>query len=124
VSFPGPDQVVQTSLAAGGRFADDAKPTLAALRTAPARVVAPRVVEGCPLNLECELERIIDGFGPSSLIVGRVVAASAAPESLRGADVDDSDLVHRRGLLAFLAPARFAVVRDSLAFPYPIDFLV
>jgi flavin reductase (DIM6/NTAB) family NADH-FMN oxidoreductase RutF len=122
VSFPRPDQIVQASLTAGGRFEDDAKPALAAVRTAPARVVAPRVVEGCSLYLECDLEQIVDGFGSSSLIVGRVVAASAAPEALRGADVDDADLVHRLGLLAYLAPRRFAVVRDSLAFPYPVDF--
>jgi hypothetical protein len=32
------------------------------------------------------------------LIVGRVVAAPAARETLRGADVDDADVVHRLGL--------------------------
>jgi flavin reductase (DIM6/NTAB) family NADH-FMN oxidoreductase RutF len=90
--------------------------------TAPACVVDVPVVDGCALYLECELERIVDGFGPDSLIVGRIVSASAAREARRGAQVDDADLVHRLGLLAYLAPGRFAVVRDSLAFPYPIDF--
>ena len=119
VSFPRPEQILESSLAAGGRFEGDVKPTLAAVPTIPARVVDGRLVEGCSLYLECELERIVDGFGPNSLIVGRVVAASAAREALRGAEVDDADLVHRLGLLAYLAPGRFAVVRDSLAFPYP-----
>ena len=64
----------------------------------------------------------MDGFGPNSLVVGRVVAASAAPDALRGHEVDDADLVHRLGLLAYIAPGRFAVVRDSLSFPYPFDF--
>ena len=80
------------------------------------------VVGGCAVYLECELDRIVDGFGPNSLIVGRVVAASAAREALRGAETDDAELIYRLGLLAYLAPGRLAVVRDSQAFPYPIDF--
>ncbi len=122
VSFPRPEQIVEASFAAGGRFAGGEKPALAAVPTAPARVVDVPVVDGCVLTLECELERIVDGFGPNSLIVGRVVAATAAREALRGAEVDDADLLHRLGLLAYLAPGRFAIVRDSHAFPYPIDF--
>ena len=122
VSFPRPDQIVTTSLAAGGRFRADLKPTLAALPTVPARVVEGRLLDGCSLALECELDRIVDGFGPNSLVVGRVVAASAARDAIRGAEVDDADLVHRLGLLAFLAPGRFAVVRESLSFPFPFDY--
>jgi flavin reductase (DIM6/NTAB) family NADH-FMN oxidoreductase RutF len=122
VSFPRPEQILESSFAAGGRIAGDEKPTLAAVPTAPARVVDVPVVAGCALYLECERERIVDGFGPNSLIVGRVVAASVAREALRDPDVDDADLVHRLGLLAYLAPGRFADIRDSRAFPYPIDF--
>ena len=122
VSFPRPEQVLESSLAAGGRYEGDLKPALAAVATAPARVVDGRVVEGCPLHLECELERIVDGLGSASLIVGRVVAAFAVREALRGAEVDDADLVHRLGLLAYLSPGRFATVRESLSFPYLDDF--
>ena len=122
VSFPRPEQIVESSLAAGGRFEGGVKPTLAAVPSVPARAVDGRLVEGCSLYLECDLERIVDGFGPNSLIVGRVAAASAARDALRGSEVDDADLVHRLGLLAYLAPGRFAVVRDSLSFPYPADF--
>ena len=122
VSFPRPEQVITSSLAAGGRFEGGAKPSLAALSTLPARVVDGRVLEGCSLALECELDRIVDGLGQSSLVVGRVVAASASRDAIRGAEVDDADLVHRQGLLAYLAPGRFAVVRDSRSFPFPHDF--
>ena len=122
VSFPRPEQVVQASLAAGGRVEGDAKPSLAAVPTLPARVVQPPLVDGCALYLECRLDRLVDGLGPNSLVVGRVVSASAPREALRGPEVDDADLVHQLGLLVYLAPGRFAAVRDSLAFPYPLDF--
>lgn len=122
VSFPRPEQVVQSSLAAGGRLETGGKPSLAAVATMPARLVDGRLVAGCAFYLECELDRLVDGFGANSLVVGRIVAAAAASDALRGVDVDDADLVHRLGLLAYLAPGRFAVVRDSLAFPYTVDF--
>ena len=122
ISFPGPDQIMDVSFAAGGRSEGDDKPTLRAVPTIVARVVDGRVLEGCRLCLECELEQIIDGFGTASLIVGRVVAAYAPPEALRGAEVDDADLLHRVGLLAYLSPGRFATVRETLSFPYPFDF--
>ncbi len=122
VSFPGPAQVVEVSLAAGGRFEDDVKPSLAAVPSVAARAVDGQLVAGCAFYLECELDRIVDGFGPNSLIVGRVVAASAARAALRGPEVDDADLVHGLGLLAYLAPGRYAVVRESRSFPYPADF--
>jgi flavin reductase (DIM6/NTAB) family NADH-FMN oxidoreductase RutF len=122
VSFPRAEQILQSSLAGGGRLETGVKPSLAVIPTIPARVVDGRLVAGCTFYLECELERLVDGFGPNSLVVGRIVAAAAAPDALRGADVDDADLVHRLGLLAYLAPGRFAVVRDSLAFPYTADF--
>jgi flavin reductase (DIM6/NTAB) family NADH-FMN oxidoreductase RutF len=121
VSFPRPEQILESSFAAGGRVLDT-KPSLAALRAAPARVVDVPVVEGCRLYLECELERIVDGFGRGSLVVGRVVAASTVRSALRGAEVDDADLVYRLGLLAYLPPGRFAVVRESSSFPFPFDF--
>ena len=122
VSFPRPGQIIESSFAAGGRYEGGVKPALSAVPTAAARVVDGRVVADCPLYLECELERVVDGFGSGSLIVGRVVAAFAARDALRGADVDDADLVHRLGLLAYLSPGRFAVVRESLSFPYLTDF--
>ncbi len=122
VSFPRPEQILETTFAAGGRHADGEKPSLAAVAAARARVVDVPVVEGCAFCIECELERVVDGFGANSLIVGRVVAAAAAPDVLRTAERDDADLVHRAGLLAYLSPGRFAVVRDSRSFPYTVDF--
>ena len=122
VSFPRADRILQASMAAGARLEDQSKPTLAAVPTFPARMVDGVLVEGCVLHLECALERVIDGFGVNSLVVGRVVAASAARDSLRGPDVDDADLLHELSPLVYLAPGRFGIVRETYSFPFPVDF--
>src|SRR6266536_3415587 len=70
VSFPRDDRLLQASMAAGGRRADGSKPTLAAVPVFSARKVDGVLVEGCALFLECALDRMIDGFGENSLIVG------------------------------------------------------
>jgi flavin reductase (DIM6/NTAB) family NADH-FMN oxidoreductase RutF len=123
VGFPRPGQILEASLAAGGRAKDSSKPTLAALRTFPASKVEGVLVDGCHLHLECELERIVE-FGDTALVVGDIVAAAAAADAVRISDSDDADLVAGSPLLAYLSPGRFAEVRDSLSFPYPFDFKV
>lgn len=122
ISFPRPGQIVQTSMAAGVREPDNSKPSLAALETFPATNVDGVLVTGCYAWLECELERVIEGFGENSLIVGRVVAAAADEVALREADADDADAIHDQPLLAYLSPGRIAAVAESFAFPYPADF--
>lgn len=122
VSFPRADLILETSLAAGGRHTDGSKPSLAAVPTFAARAVDGVLVERCSLYLECELERVIDGFGEDSLIVGRVVAASAPRAALRDPEVDDADLLHALRPLVYLAPGRFGVVETTHAFPYPAGF--
>ena len=72
--------------------------------------------------LECNLERIIDGFGDNSLIVGTVIGAHVDEEALRLSDEDDGDLIHQAPLLAYLSPGRFANIQDSYAFPFPANF--
>jgi flavin reductase (DIM6/NTAB) family NADH-FMN oxidoreductase RutF len=109
-------------MAAAPRQEDDSKPSLAALETFPATTVAGVLVKGAYLWLECTLERIISGFGDNSLIVGSVAAASVEESALRDSDSDDSDVIHASPLLAYLAPGRFASVRDSFSFPFPVDF--
>jgi flavin reductase (DIM6/NTAB) family NADH-FMN oxidoreductase RutF len=119
VSYPRPDQLVLTSLAASPRFEDDDKPALSALPVSPAREVKGVLVEGAALHLECELDRIVDGFGINSLIVGRIVAARIAEDALRDEDVDDQAVIQRSPLLAYLHPGRFASVGHSRSFPFP-----
>ena len=122
VSFPGSDRILHASMAAGARLDDRSKPTLAAVPVFPAREVDGVLVEGCALYLECALDRVVDGFGENSLIVGRVVAASASRAALRGHDVDDADLLHELRPVVYLAPGRLAEVRETHAFPFPVDF--
>jgi flavin reductase (DIM6/NTAB) family NADH-FMN oxidoreductase RutF len=122
VSFPRAEQIVEAGLAAGGRLEDSSKPSLAALRTFAASVVEGVLVEGCAVFLECELERVVDGFGENSLVAGRVVAAAADERALRGPDVDDADLLQALPALAYLSPGRFAPVAGSYSFPFPFDF--
>jgi flavin reductase (DIM6/NTAB) family NADH-FMN oxidoreductase RutF len=122
VSFPGVDRLLHASMAAGARLDDRSKPTLAAVPVFPARRVAGVLVEGCAVYLECALDRVVDGFGENSIIVGRVVAAAASRAALRGHDVDDADLLQELSPLVYLAPGRVAEIGATHAFPFPVDF--
>jgi flavin reductase (DIM6/NTAB) family NADH-FMN oxidoreductase RutF len=113
---------VLTSLAASGRCQDDSKPSLAALPKFPARTISGAFVADGYLFLECELDRIVDGFGVNSLIAGRIVAAYVHPNALRVSERDDHELIDELSLLAYLSPGRFARVRESFSFPFPTDF--
>lgn len=122
VSFPRGDRILHATLAAGERLEDGSKPTLGAVPTFPARHVDGVLVEGCYLYLECELDRVIDGFGKNSLIVGRIVASCARQEFVRGADGDDADLLQRLSPIVYVSPGRFGIVRETYSFPFPIGF--
>ena len=121
VSYPRPGQFLQASLAASGRCDDGSKPATAALPTVPARRVAGVLVDGAAVQLECELERIVDGFGINSLVVGRIVAAYADPAALRDADRGAEDVLAGAPLLAYVHPGRFAAIAATHSFPFPED---
>ena len=120
-SFPRPDQVVLTSLAAAPRCEDD-KPSLEGIPVSRAERVDGVVVDGVYLQLECELDRIVDGFGDNSLIAGTIVAARAAPESLRDPDRDDQEILANAPALAYLYPSRFASIGETFSFPFHSGF--
>ena len=122
VSFPNPDQVLMASLAAAPRWDDTSKPSLKALQTFPASVVDGVLLTNSYLYLECELDRIIDGFGSNSLIAGRIVAAQVSAKALRTNDRTDQDVLKDSPLMAFLPPARYAKIEESFSFPFPKGF--
>jgi flavin reductase (DIM6/NTAB) family NADH-FMN oxidoreductase RutF len=122
VSYPLSDQVVQASLGAASRAPDGTKPSLAAIPVFGARVVDGVLVRDSHVWLECELDRVVDGLGENTLIVGRIVAAAVAADAHRPSDVDDAEVIRSRPLLAYLPPARFSEISESFSFPFPIDF--
>ncbi|MEM8559691.1 MAG: flavin reductase [Bacteroidota bacterium] len=123
VSFPRPSQVLHASLGAAERCdRAGSKPSLDVLRTTPAEVIDGYFLEDAYLMLECELDRVVDGFGANSLVAGRVVAAHIAEAAMRGHlqsghPVDDWTLLRRSPLLAYLSPGRYAEIEGSQAFP-------
>ena len=121
VSYPRPGQLVPTSLAAAPRCADGTKPGLGALPTRAARQVAGVLVEGASLALECEFERVVEGFGENGLVVGRIVAAWADAAALRDADREPEEVLRAAPLLAYVHPGRFAEVAAAWSFPFPQD---
>jgi len=122
ISFPRPSDVLLASLAAAPRCEDQSKPSLLVLPTFPARVINGVLVEGSYLFLECTLHSILDGFGPNSLIIGNVVAASAHEDALRDQERDEADQIFAFPLLAYLSPGRLAEIRQTMAFPFPIGY--
>src|SRR5262245_61641943 len=122
VSYPRPSEVLLASLAAAPRCEDLTKPSLLVLPTFPARQVDGPLVKGGTLYLECTLHSILDGFGPNSLIIGKVVAAAAPEDTLRDAERDEGEQIYQSPLLAYVSPGRLAEVRQTTAFPFPKGF--
>lgn len=119
VTYPRPSQVVLASLAASPRCEDQTKPIVEALPTFPAQVVDGLFIEDGYLFLGCTLERVVDGFGENSLIVGEIVEAYVREEALRVSEREDQEVVRDMPLLAYLAPGYFARICEAQAFPFP-----
>jgi flavin reductase (DIM6/NTAB) family NADH-FMN oxidoreductase RutF len=122
VSFPRPDRALVAGLAAAPRAAAGGKPVVAALPTFPATRIDAPLLAGGYLFLECELDRVVEGFGEHALVAGRIVAAHVAADALREADRDDQELLLGSPLLVYLAPGRWARIGASFGFPYPEGF--
>ncbi|MDX1381599.1 MAG: flavin reductase [Xanthomonadales bacterium] len=119
VSYPRPTQLVLTSLAASPRCGEADKPAMTALPVFPASRVDGVLLEGGYVFLECERERIIDGFGANSLIIGRIVAARVAADAARIHEGGDQALISKSPILAYLHPGRFSTIERTLTFPFP-----
>lgn len=122
VSFPQPNQVLAASLTAAPRCGDDHKLSLTALPTIKANVLDGIFLQDAYLCLECELDRIVDGFGENSLIAGKILAAHVDEAALRISARDDQDLLRQAPLLAYLSPGRYACIDHSQSFPFHQGF--
>lgn len=125
VSYPRPTQVVTASLTASSRErADGGKPIVEDLEAFHASEVDGLHLEDAYLCLECELHRMIGGFGgDAELVTGRILAARAHRDAIRVTEIDDQELLDASPLLAYLNPGRFAAVSASHPFPFPVGFL-
>jgi len=122
VSYPPPEQTVVASLTASPRDYGGAKRAVAAAPTTPAQEVDGLLLTDALLQLECRLDRVVDGFGDNSLVAGRIVAAHVHRDMLRYQDKDDHDLLARRPLLVYVHPGRYARVERTFSFPLPAGF--
>jgi flavin reductase (DIM6/NTAB) family NADH-FMN oxidoreductase RutF len=119
VSFPNPSSVVLTSLAAVHGSEEHRRTVLNAVPTIKAVTLDGLLVADSYLFLECELDRIVGGFGNNSLVCGLIRRAAVSKESLRLFEQDDQVMLQRRPLLAFLAPERYAILNTIRRFPVP-----
>lgn len=126
VSFPKPDQVVLTSLAASPRCGDEGndKPIIPQLPMIKAPNIDAMFLKEGYLYFECAHDRTIDGFGDFSLICGKITGAYVDKDYKRISEQDEQTLVANSPLLAYLAYGRFAEIKDSKAFPFPKNFKV
>lgn len=122
VSWLRPQDVLLASLAAAPRFRDGTKPSLAAVPTRPATVVDGVVVDRASIAVECRLERIVEGFGRWQVVVGSIVHAAIARDTLLGTDEDPQDVLARAPVLAYLHPDHVATISRADRFPYHEGF--
>jgi len=122
VTYVQPDQVVVASLTASPRCDDDSQPVLDALPSFDAATVDGRFVAAGHAFLECETDRIIDGFGDNSLICGRILRAVVDESALRATDGNHDEVLNRAPVMAYLYPDRYAALGQSLSFPFPAGF--
>ena len=124
VSFPLPEAITATSLTASPRSKgiSKVKPVINSLATIKGRKIDALLLEEAYLQLECSLLKIVDGFGRNSLITGTIKAAWVDPDYHRESDRDEQEQLRQHGLLTYIAPGRFTVIRETNNFPYPKDF--
>lgn len=122
VSYPRPENILEATLAAGPREPDGSKPTLHSLETIQADEVDAPVVSDAYGVLECEVERIIDGFGDHELVVGMIVAKHIDPDAYRSTEIESETILADAPVLAFLYPDRFASISESRSFPFPVGY--
>jgi flavin reductase (DIM6/NTAB) family NADH-FMN oxidoreductase RutF len=124
VSFPKPDQVVLTSLAASPRCGDHLteKPILQGLPTVKSKNIDALFLKDSHVYLECSLFKVIQGFGSFGLIAGKITSAWVDEDSKVWSGSDPASLINSNPLLAYIATGRFASIKETHEFPFPKGF--
>lgn len=124
-SFPMPNQVLLTSLAALPRCEltnGSTKPILKNIPTFKSEKFDAPYLSESYLCLGCQLYKIYDDFNDYSLITGKIEELLVHRSYIRSTERDDQELIYTSPLLAYLSVGRFAAINQSLAFPFPKDF--
>ena len=124
MSFPTPDQVTTTSLSASPRTValTKSQQIVEALPLIKAASMDAPLVKDAYLYLECELLKIIDGFGENSIITGKIKEAYVDNDYLRVSEKDEQEQLKNNPLLAYISYGRFAKIGETYNFPFPKDF--
>lgn len=124
VSFPLPDQILLASLSASSRISNKmlSKPIIEALPTSKASLMDVLYIKGSYLLLECRLDKIVDGFGENSIIVGKIIAAHVDKNYLKVSDKDEQKQIQQCPLLAYISKGRFAKITETYNFPFPKNY--
>ena len=124
VSFPKPDQVTTTSLSASPRTEalTKSQQIVESLPLIKAASMDAPLIKDAYLYLECELFKIIDGFGENSIITGKIKEAYVHNDYLRVSEKDEQEQLNNNPLLVYISNGRFAKIKETYNFPFPKDF--
>ena len=124
VSFPKPDQVTATALSASPRTEalPKSQQIVESLPLIKAASMDAPLIKDAYLYLECELFKIIDGFGENSIITGKIKEAYVHNDYLRVSEKDEQEQLNNNPLLAYISYGRFAKIEETYNFPFPKDF--
>lgn len=124
VSYPRPDQLVVSSLAATQREDDDTKPVIDQIPTVDAQIIDGKFLQDSYFQLECRLTECLGKFGEWEIVAGEIIAARVHEDIARnqGKERKEGELIYKSPLLAYLHPNRFSIIKESNAFPFPKEF--
>ncbi len=124
VSFVKPDQILLSSLAAMPRGAvkDFPKEITNQIPTVLSDDGEAIFLRDSYVMLDCISHKIIDGFDDYSLITGKIQSARVHKNYIIVSDEGHQKQIYDHPLLAYIAPGRFASIRETLSYPYPKDF--
>jgi len=118
INIPGPELIEQVSRAAAEFPPGADEISGAGLTAIPSHVVGVPSLAECRVHLECKKERILDGFGEESLIIGEVVAVTVN-ESLVDAGVE---ILEEHPLLVYVYPGHYAGIKGAKRFRFPRNY--